>query len=206
MYNFDPNDLTKEKSIFDIFKKTIKIRVSKFHKLIIISIFIISSLGSYFLKITPDQIRHLSEIGFNFGMTTLGFLIAGFTIFTTLAKPEMMLSMMNHQNEKYKIPTLKYNLFVFMKVFIHFIFFTFLYLSVIAFGQSGGLVSKLIFIITPYISKNIILCILYTIIVCSLFHLLLSLKTFIFNTYAIVMSTLRWEYHISSTTKKTDEK
>lgn len=74
-------------------------------------------------------------MGFSFSINTLGFLIAGFTIFATISKPRMMLAMMGHTNKETGLPTLKYNFFAFMQVFIAYIVFALVYLLVVLIGQ-----------------------------------------------------------------------
>lgn len=46
--------------------------------------------------------------------------------------------------------------------------------------------------------KNGIISFTYCIIGGSIVYLLLVLKTFIFNIYAIIMNSIRWEYYIKA--------
>ncbi|MEZ9038676.1 MULTISPECIES: hypothetical protein [Vibrio] len=214
MYRFNPNELTQEKSLWDIYKKAFLIFPSRLQ---VITIFIVAlGLGFnafYFeedISVLLSDIRNWSSFGFNYSITTLGFLIAGFTIFATLTKPDMMLAMMDHPNKKYKLPTLKYNFFVFMKVFVSYIFFSMVYVTIILLGQKNGFIGNFIDLIPHSIEiKKTIIKIGYIIIGCSFIHLLMQLKSFIFNIYMIVMNMLRWEHGVAmlkSKNKKNQQK
>jgi hypothetical protein len=204
-YNFDDSELTSEKSLWDIYKRSRGIQPNKFQLFLTLSVMVLLGVNAFVLKsdvsVILNDARAWAANGFNFSITTLGFLIAGFTIFATLSKPEMMLAMMGHIHKETGLPTLKYNFFTFMNVFIVYIAFSFVYLLVILLGQSKGFMSN-IFALIPngeYINgeliKTTIIKISYMIIGTSFVYLLLLLKSFVFNIYAIVMNFLRWEYH-----------
>ncbi|MBE4894820.1 hypothetical protein, partial [Enterobacter cloacae complex sp. P16RS2] len=194
-------DITKEKCLWDVYLLACKIKMSTSTLCSLLSVFILLFSNSFFLEkdsnVLITDIRNWSSLGFNFTVTTLGFLIAGFTIFATLSKPDMFLTMMAYEHPETKMPVLKYNFVSFMKVFIAFIFCTFLYLFVILFCQPKGVGSN-VFKILPLTTeiKNGIISFTYCIIGSSIVYLLLVLKTFIFNIYAFIMNTIRWEYHI----------
>jgi len=198
-YKFKDSDLTSEKSLWDIYKLSRRIIPNRVQIFIVafagtalsINAFVLQEDSSILLKNT----REWAESGFNFSITTLGFLIAGFTIFATLSKPKMMLAMMDHTNKETGLPTLKYNFFTFMKVFIAYIFFALVYLSIILFGQKGGFISNLLELVpNQECLKVTLIKTAYVIVGSSFVYLLLMLKSFVFNIYAIVMNFLRWEY------------
>ncbi len=197
--NFDESELTSEKSLWDVYWMSRTIRPSKFQLLSVLTVMSALAINAFVLETDVTTIltdtRKWASSGFNFSITTLGFLIAGFTIFATLSKPEMMLAMMSHRNKKTNLPTLKYNFFTFMKVFIMYIVFSLLYLAIELFGQQGGLLSNLLSLM-PYsvCLKSTMIKVAYIIVGGSFFYLLLLLKTFIFNIYTITMNFLRWEY------------
>lgn len=199
-YSFNDSDLTSEKSLWDIYKLSRRILPGKFHISVVIIVTFLLGVNSFILSdenasILQD-VRKWAEMGFNFSITTLGFLIAGFTIFATLSKPKMMLAMMDHINKKTGLPTLKYNFFAFMKVFIAYILFSFLFLIIVLFGQKGGFLGNAIDLLPyTYCIKSVLIKTSYAIVGGSFVYLLLLLKSFVFNIYTIVMNFLRWEYH-----------
>ncbi|WP_102315747.1 hypothetical protein [Vibrio cyclitrophicus] len=201
-YKFDPRELTQEKSLWDIYKKAFLIFPSKLQIIMVFLVALGLGINAYFFEentsILVSDIRIWASLGFNYAITTLGFLIAGFTIFATLTKPDMMLAMMEHPNKRYKLPTLKYNFFVFIKVFVSYIFFSIVYVLIILLGQENGFISHIIDLLPYSIQiKQIIVKTSYIIIGCSFIHLIMQLKSFIFNIYMIVMNMLRWEHLVS---------
>lgn len=199
-YAFKDSDLTSEKSLWDVYKLSRRILPNKFQYITIIFVMMLLTINA-FIFVDGSQsilrdVRKWSELGFNFSITTLGFLIAGFTIFATLSKPKMMLAMMDHVNQETGLPTLKYNFFTFMKVFIAYIAFSVVYLLVLLLGQPDGFLSNLIPLLpNSHCVKTIAIKVAYIIIGGSFIYLVLLLKSFVFNIYAIVMNFLRWEYH-----------
>lgn len=199
-YKFNDAELTSEKSLWDVYVLSRRIRPSKLQSAIFVIAIILLTTNAFYLQSKPEallsDVHSWASTGFNFSISTLGFLISGFTIFATLSKPKMMLAMMEHQNKETGLPTLKYNFFAFMKIFIAYIGYSGLYLSIILFGQSSGFLSNTIELL-PYgqIIKILLIKIAYIIVGSSFVHLLLLLKSFVFNIYSIVMNFLRWEYH-----------
>lgn len=198
-YNFKGEDLTSEKSLWDVYLLSRRIPPSMSQ--VIFVLFTMSALGvNAFLLIEDESVllhdvRKWAEFGMSISITTLGFLIAGFTIFATLSKPEMMLAMMDHTNQKVDLPTLKYNFFTFMKVFVAYIFIAIAYLMIMLFGQVDGLFSNLVKIISNGdCTKIILIKVSYVLVGGSFVYLLLLLKSFVFNIYATIMNFLRWEY------------
>jgi hypothetical protein len=198
MYNFDKKELTKEKSLWQVFKLSTYISGNYFQQLFILFVFICLYVNAYIFEndilILLKTVREWATIGFNFSITTLGFLITGFAIFVTVSKPTMMLTMMGHYDKKHKMPTLKYVLITFMKVFIGFLVLSFIYILIIIFGKENGFISNFFtyFKLNDCI-KFIIIKSTYVLVGTSFIYLLFLLKSFIFNIYSTVMMLLRWE-------------
>ncbi|WP_206747415.1 hypothetical protein, partial [Vibrio breoganii] len=69
------------------------------------------------------------------------------------------------------------------------------YVLAILLGQKGGFLSNAIELIPNSLCvKIVIIKVCYVVIGSSFVHLLLQLKSFIFNIYMIVMNMLRWEH------------
>ena len=199
-YTFEDSELTSEKSLWDIYKSSRRILPSKIQFFTILVTMIALGLNAFIFvdneKTLLEDIRKWADMGFNFSITTLGFLIAGFTIFATISKPKMMLAMMEHTNKETGLKTLKHNFFAFMKVFIAYIFISLIYLFVVIFGQADGFIPNIIKLLpNATCIKIITIKCSYLFVGSSFVYLLLLLKSFVFNIYAIVMNFLRWEYH-----------
>ena len=201
-YSFDPSELTSEKSLWDVYKLSRRLLPGKFQVGVVLLITILLGINSFVLSqdanVILQDVRRWAEMGFSFSITTLGFLITGFTIFATLSKPAMMLAMMDHTNIETGLPTLKYNFFAFMKVFIAYIAFAFLFLMVVLLGQKDGMLGNIIDFF-PHSSsvKLILIKTFYAIVGGSFVYLLLLLNSFVYNIYSIVMNSLRWDHQSS---------
>lgn len=196
-YSFKPNELTKERSLFDIYKLTRKIRVNSFDFYLTGSIALLLYINASWLSSSPElisSIRQWSPLVFGFTTTTLGFLITGFTIFATINKPDLFLSLMEIKHPLYKISFLKYVYGVFMRVFIYFVTWSIIFLIIIMFGQENGLITKLArALMIPHSIKVAGVQIIYVFTGSGAIYLVLSIKTFLFNIYTMLMQSLRWE-------------
>jgi cytochrome bd-type quinol oxidase subunit 2 len=135
---YNPRDLTSEKDLWSVFLLSRKVRPSRFSfwvTLLVASALLITAFRfSVPTEIILRDARKWAEIGLNYAITTLGFLIAGYTIFATVADPKMMLAMMEHTDCETGLPTLKVNHIKFMKVLIDYLIWIFIYILVVLFG------------------------------------------------------------------------
>lgn len=201
--------LTKESSLWDIYKASSKLPVSWFNQITTSLILIILAL---YVSFTPKaiseivlEVRSLTDTGFNFATSILGFLIAGFTILTTLNKPSLFMRMAK-RNHKSGLSYLKYNFFTFVDVFIRYIGFVGLCFSIKILGTTSGPLSLFLNVLHSYNSninssmiKFYMICFCYIILGSWFYNLIAILGSFIFNVYYIAMTSIRWELEESIT-------
>lgn len=199
------SDLLDEKSLWQIYKECLtKLPPSTFNLGVAATVIFALVLDcSYF----PEQysnrlevIRSLCDAGLGFGSTILGFLIAGFTIFSTLAKPDMLAKMYATPHSS-GLSYLKVNFFAFVEVFVVYTFLLVIYLSTKIFGAVGGMISSIVDLSsrTPFfgycLDKQWLINIWFVIICSASIYSLLALKSFIFNTYHAVMTAAVWSFN-----------
>ncbi|VGE62991.1 Uncharacterised protein [Klebsiella quasipneumoniae] len=196
-YTFDPNELVKETSLFDVYRLTREIKINTFDFYFTLVLSLALTFNAFWLSSSVElisSVRQWAPLIFGFTTTTLGFLITGFTIFATINKPELFLALMEVKHPKYNLSYLKYVYGVFMRVFIHFITWSIIYLIILMFGQENGLITKILkALMIPHCEKIIGVKIVYIIVGSSAVFLVLTLKTFLFNIYTMLMQSLRWE-------------
>lgn len=197
---YDPRDLTSEKDLWSVFLLSRKVKPSRFSLWVTLLVASALLLTAFRFSVPTEAIlrdtRKWAEIGLSYAITTLGFLIAGYTIFATVADPKMMLAMMEHTDSETGLPTLKVNHIKFMKVLIDYILWIFIYILVVLFGQPEGLVSHLVSSLpNGGCIKDVLSRFAYVTIGASFAYLLMMLQAYVFNIYAIVMNMLRWERH-----------
>ena len=196
-YTFKPSELTKESSLWDVYILTRVISINTFDFWFTIFISLLLFVNSVYLSSSMELIQSIRQwvpFVFGFTTTTLGFLITGFTIFATINKPDLFLALMNIKHPTYDMSFLKYIYGVFMRVFIQFIFWSIVYLIIIMFGQDKGLITKVAkAIMLPHEVKVFVVQISYIAVGASSIFLVLSIKTFLFNIYTMLMQSLRWE-------------
>jgi hypothetical protein len=194
--HIDHSDFLKEKTLWQIYKAARVIKDSRFNSTVWILVAV--AVGTYAFC-EKDTLRahamlvSLATTGFNSALAILGFLIAGFTIFASLANPRLLLLMAHQTHLKTRLSFLKYNFFSMLRVFIFFLVFTAFQGAILLFGQSGGILTPA-FEAFPELAPlnwwgNRILLIVSAAFWAFVF---LQLKSFVFNVHHFVMTMIRF--------------
>lgn len=213
---FRGNDLFKENSLLKIFLTScFKLSPSRFNTATTIILFCI--LAGHVWIAPKDSaiiviVRTLVEAGLNFSASILGFLIAGFTIFATLTKPSLLIKMYETTHPESGLNYLKYNFFAFLQVFAILLFFLGVCVVVKILGVPDGAFSKLL----NYLAENnswmhqdtvkaIVVDVSYLLLGTLFFYSVVSLKSFIFNIYHVIVTSIVWELNSADETNDKDK-
>ena len=194
--------ITEEKSLFAVYRKARSIALGRINKQIAtaafvaaaflfgINIYVNMAIAPYAALITT--IREIGDAGFSFSTGILGFLIAGFSIFASITKPEVFILLAKLPHKEGEITRLQFIFFNFLVVFVHYIFF----LAACFFIKLGlydnGPLSGILRILAEQDKRIIVfgssatLCVLIT----WLTFLLMLLKSFIWNIYQSVLLSI----------------
>jgi hypothetical protein len=85
-----------------------------------------------------DTLLAWANVGFTYTATMLAFLLAGFTVFSTITKPGLFAELAQIQHPKSPLTELKFIFFVFMNVFIHYLAFMIVCAVILLFGTANG--------------------------------------------------------------------
>jgi hypothetical protein len=190
-------DLLKEKRLWDIYVASRRIPFSRFNFwttfLVACGLTLNVILVLQPLDATLLITREASADGLAMALSTLGFLVAGFTIFATITQPDLSLAMASEIHPISGLTYLKHSYFLFMRVFIFYLVFAAFCLLIQMFGHTGGLVNLLVSM-SPYSGQLEFLLVkgAFVAVYTGYFFLLIQLKSFVFNMYHAVMTALRW--------------
>jgi hypothetical protein len=199
LMGFDLSELSREKSLVAIRLKARQIPSSRFNVWCVVGVAILSilyvSLTRSSASVLATRTRELAEMGFNFSIGILGFLIAGFTVFATITKENLFRAMALVPRQGTGLSTLKYNLFAFMRVFIDYLLFASLCMTVKIVAAQGGALSELISLLpgSDDIRHNLSR-VGFATFVTLLVYILIILKSFVFNIYGFVITTIQWSF------------
>lgn len=199
-----PQSLTAEKNLWDVYKASRIIPESK-STLVISTTTLLLLLSLSALEVTSsqsgyarliDRTQALIGFGFNFTISILGFLLAGFTIFATVTDKNLFVTMARYVHPKYPLNYLKYIFLVFMRVFIYYFLFALFAVLVHLVSLRNSLLTPLIIAIFPDLtaSKQLLAVIIFTFSGTWLVYLVWLLQSFIFNVYTTLMLAVRWHY------------
>lgn len=189
-------DLTKEKSLYDLYKLLRKIPQKRSSNVCIGLAFLVLLLHSTLFDVSDTYLvattRSWAAFWLAAAVNILGFLIAAFTIFATLAKPDMLLAMQRMSHDC-GMTVLKYNLVSFIGGIVYYFLYILYCWSVITVGAPGGFASLIINNYGNPILTRTVLIAAYVFTGGGAFLTLWMLKSYIFNVYTIIMNNLRWE-------------
>ncbi|MBN6531912.1 hypothetical protein JZM40_09745 [Acinetobacter pittii] len=199
--------LLKEKNLRMIYKESRAIPLSNFNLffpfIIGIIIFIFLIYGDISIEESYDKIESLVSFLFSSLFSTLGFLIAGYTIFCTITPLDLQKKMIEYTDQKTNLPFFKRVHFTFIRVFIYFLLFSFALFIIFLF--KGININSINMIIE---SKKLDLTFKYTNYLIITFltigttFLFCELSSFIFNIYNSIATTIHWSINNQSNPKK----
>jgi hypothetical protein len=192
------NDLLKEKSLWQVYRASRRIRFSKtnvvFGVIAMIVVFCFSIRATTTPKALADQLLTFATMAFSLCISQLGFLLAGFSFFATVADREMYCRMAEKTHSKSGLSYLKYNFFVFMRVFVEYLIFAVACLAAMVSLAKGVGIREAVseFLSDPPLLKHYIAAAVFGLFVGCVVYLLMQLASFIFNVFHVVMTSIRW--------------
>ncbi|OAL76350.1 hypothetical protein [Acinetobacter terrae] len=201
------NGLLQEKNIREIYNKSTTIPIAKFN--IVFPIFMGFTLLLFLvfsdtsIKSSYDKINDLTSFLFSSLFATLGFLVAGYTIFCTITPLDLQKKMIAYTDKKTQLIFFKKVHFTFIRVFIYFLIFSFTLFIIFVFkGLNINLSNSSI---SPEILSNLYKYTNYSIITfltMGTTFLFCELSSFIFNIYNSIATTLHWVIQNQTDSKK----
>ncbi|WP_420347213.1 hypothetical protein [Pelagibius sp.] len=197
------SDLFDEKSLWAVFWRSPGFKDARFNMWVTIVAFALligfvfwdrsqdgTSTASSFNY--TDTIRSWASLGFGFAVTILGFLLAGFTIFATITKPELFVALAKETHPRSGLSLLKYAFFTFLNVFSHYLSFLALTLVILLLGDRGGPLSAVGNCLASQFPEilHAIKQGLFVLIGGWFAVLVLKLKSIIWNIYQIVLLSI----------------
>ncbi len=195
---FSITEMSKESTLWQTRLGARQIPSSPFNVWTVAIVFVVAVLYASFTRTgTPNlaqRTRELAELGFNFTIGILGFLIAGFTVFATITKEELFRSMATAPKQGTKLSTLKYNLFAFMRVFFDYLCFASICLAIKILAPIDGPIDEFFTLVQAEESKAILARTGYVGMVTLLVYVLIILKSFVMNIYKFVITTIQFSF------------
>lgn len=192
-------DIFLEGSLWDTYKKSPDWRSNRFNRVVLVGAILLSVsltladvlFGTpYKGKVTEiiTAIRSWLEIGVSFSLGTLGFLVAGFTIFATVSRPELFIHMAQTAYKESGLSQFKWVFFVFLNVFVNYISylsFSIVLLFVVRFVMEIKGLRDLFSLAPASFKIGAVYSVLIVYFVWTVL-LILKLKSFVWNIYSTI--------------------
>ena len=213
------SDLTREKTLLALWLTSFKFRQRSFNYLV--TALVALGLARY-CQLDWDQphtlmaaFRKIQSTGFSFATSILGFLVAGFTVFVTVIRIDMFLTMAKMVKTDTGESVLKYNLSAFIVTFVHYTSYIFFCLMSELFLQPGGLAAIALANAKTYPNLAPWAPLAHSLFSGALLvgfgawtaYLILLLKSFIYNVYQVTTVSVAYAWQKSDQAKppSTDE-
>lgn len=191
--------ITEEKSLLDVYWKARKVASSKGNRLIagltfllLLTLFLTDKhfgLGLFSSEAMSKLIEQAGDIGFTLTTAILGFLIAGFSIFSSITKPEIFAALAKLDHKDSGLSRLQFIFFNFLLVFIHYLAFLAVSIAIKLFLPFFVEVVSLVEtrLAVPHSVVWWAVEVLIAIALAWLVFLVMLLKSFIWNIYQAVL-------------------
>ena len=190
-------EITEENSLWQLWRKSHKIKVSHFNRVLFWILFFIMVYVLYFLGLDNNTISsslvHISEIGFTFSTIMLGFSTAGFTVFSSFNNTDYLVDIAYYRHPDYNLSYLKVIVCSFMNTFVVLLVLLFLCFFVILYGSVNGIASNINFF-NNTIFVSIFLKSYFIILFSFFLFSMLLVKSLIFNIYKTIMISVRYDF------------
>lgn len=200
------SDLTREKTLLALWRTAFKFPQRRFNY--VLTAVVAVALARY-CQLDWDRpqtlmaaFRRIEGSGFSFATSILGFLVAGFTVFVTIIRIDMFLTMARTEKANTGESVLKYNLSAFIVTFVHYTSYIFVCLMTELFLQPGGLATVAFAnaqtypYLTPWAPLAHSLCAAALLVTFGAWtaYLVLLLKSFIYNVYQVTTVSVAYEW------------
>lgn len=206
MVNPTRADVTREKTLFALWRTASKFPKRKFNWIVTACVGILLARYSLLVWEQPDLLlshfRKIEATGFAFATSILGFLVAGFTVFVTVTRLDMFLQMAKTEKRGTGESVLKYNFSAFIVTFVHYVCYLFACLLCELFLQPNGLASVAYQNALTYPNLATVLPTARTSVAAFLLvgfgtwtvYLVMLLKSFIYNVYQVTTTSVAYEW------------
>lgn len=200
------SDITREKTLLALWITSFKFAQRRFNYVVTAAIAL--ALARY-CQLDWDQpqtlmaaFRKIEGTGFSFATSILGFLVAGFTVFVTVIRIDMFLTMARMEKGSTGESVLKYNLSAFIVTFVHYTSYIFVCVISELFLQPGGLAAVALTnaqtypSLAPWVSLAHRLCAATLLVTFGTWtaYLVLLLKSFIYNVYQVTTVSVAYAW------------
>ena len=192
-----PDDITAELSLFSIWRKSRKVRKPLGNRIIRWSGCLLL-IGYALLPWTSTQslvesTRTLSSLGLPSLLGLLGFLLAGYTVFISIARRDLLVAMSSHDDPDSGMSWLKVSLYTYIGALAELLVVAGVLLALVILGQSGGLVASLVAKDSTGLARDIVSKVGFVVSGYALVHTIMLLKITIRNVHHGIAAAIRWD-------------
>lgn len=194
----DPDDLIAEKRLWDVLKQSSRLKISRFNIWVTGISALIFSLDAVFgrkhIEINADFVREFSKIGIATGFSVIAFLVSGFAVFVSMTDKSLFSEKAITKDEDSGLSFLKRDMFAIMAFYGHLIAYICACVLIAFLSRKGGFGHSLAQVVGGDLIREILVGMAYVFIGTFTVFIILQLKSFIFNTYHLLMSSIYWQF------------
>ena len=194
--------LMEEMTLSQIWCASRRSQKSRVNSRLRLLVFVILAVYSLLPWSTADALVDITRTsvstGFSALLSLLGFLLAGFLVFISVARRDLWVAMNERDDPESGYTLLKVNLFAFIAPLIELFAFSVSLLCASLLSARGGALAVLVHGYDSGALRLWVARLGFVIVGCAIGWSLVTLKSVIRNTYHLVATSLRWEIEVSN--------
>lgn len=193
-----PDDLIAEKRLWEVFARSLRLPMSRFNGWATALSGVCFSLDAFLSRenyiITAEFVRTFASLGLTVAFSVLAFLVAGFTVFTTMTERSLFMSKAVVRDPQSGLSFLKRDMFLVMRFYGYLIGYIALCAIAIFMSRKGGVAYLVGELFEGDAVRVWLVSIAYVVLSVTTIFIVLQVKSFVFNVYHLVMSSILWGF------------
>jgi len=192
-----PEDITAEVSLFDIWWRCRKTREPLGNHLLRG----FGLIGAILYAVVPwtttdaliETTRTLASLGLPTVLGLLGFLLAGYTVFISIARRDLLVAMSSMTDPRSGLSWLKVSMYTYVGALAELLVVAAALLGLVVLSQKGGLIAVLAAKDSTGTTREVLACVGFVVACYSYAHTIVALKVTIRNVHHGIAAAIRWD-------------
>jgi len=191
-----PEDITSDISLYAIWRESLRVKKPISNRLAraggLLALIAYAALPWSHTDSLIQTTRQLASIGLPAILGLLGFLLAGYTVFVSIAQKDMLVAMSSVTEKHSGLSWLKVSMYTFVGTLAELLVIACVMLAAVILGQPRGLLSVVVNGACSKIGREIVVCIGFVVCGYAFIHTLVALKITIRNVHHGIAAAIRW--------------
>lgn len=192
-----PEDITAEVSLFDIWRSCRKTREPLGNHLLrgfgLLGAIVYAAVPWTTTDSLIETTRALASLGLPTVLGLLGFLLAGYTVFISIARRDLLVAMSSMTDPRSGLSWLKVSMYTYVGALAELLVVAAALLGLVVLSHQGGLAASLAALDSTGTARDLLACSGFVVAFYSYVHTIVALKVTIRNVHHGIAAAIRWD-------------